>query len=231
MKEKLLLEPKCVIPEEYKDRKVFFLAGPIRGGGNWQMRAAETLWKKYPGCIVVDPSRWDAAEKNAKSEEERSKITEHRKNAIGVKDESLYLAQAPWESHHMKIASELGTLFFWLEKQSKDDPRLQNEGVYAQDTRVEMGIWIERAHNNPSLKIKIGGNWEIDETGKETENSFGGMNFIAYYLTGEKDRRKVYNGEVKSEHLVLAHSLEEFLENAVVDKEKVEPKVPNMPMK
>jgi hypothetical protein len=233
MIEKLLLQPKCVIPDEYKNRKVFFLAGPIRGGGNWQMRAAEKLWEKFPGCIVVDPTRWDAAEKNAKTDEERTKIQEHRKNAIGVKDENLYPAQAPWESDHMKLASENGTLFFWLERQSKDDPRLQGEGVYAQDTRVEMGIWIERIHNNPNLKVKIGGNWEIDENGRETENSFGGMNFITFYLTGEKDRRKVYKGEVESEHLILAKSIEEFLDiySEKENREKIEPKIPNIPMK
>jgi hypothetical protein len=219
MNNKLLLGPKCVIPDEYKDREVYFLAGPIRGADGWQMEAAEELWKKFPGCIVVDPSRWDTAEKFAKTEEEREKIKEHRKNSIGVKDESMYPGQAPWEKEHMKMASEKGTLFFWLPSESKENPRPVEEGAYARDTRVEIGKWIEKIENNPELKVKIGGHWEIDEKGKETKNSFDGMNFIVYYLTGEKDRRKIYEGKSENEHLILAPSLEEFL-NKFEDKEK-----------
>jgi hypothetical protein len=226
---KLLLEPKCVIPEEYKGRKVFFLAGPIRGGGGWQMKAAESLWAKYPGCIVVDPTRGASAEKSAKSDEERERIAEHRKNAIGIKDENLYPGQAGWESDHMKMASEKGTLIFWLERESKTEPRPQGKGVYAQDTRVEIGMWLERIKNDPKLNVKVGGHWEIDEKGNETENSFGGMNFIAYYLTGEKDRRKIYNGEIDNEHLVLAKSLEEFLEKSL-PSEIVELRIPKILM-
>jgi hypothetical protein len=211
---KLLLGPKHVIPGEYKDREVFFLAGPIRGGGGWQMEAAELLWEKHPECIVVDPSRWDVAEKVAKTDEERNKIIEHRKNYFGIKDDILYPHQAGWESNHMEMASKKGTLIFWLEKESKTEARPREEGVYAQDTRVEIGMWLEKIKNDPSLNVKISGHWEIDEKGKETENSFGGMNFIAYYLTGEKDRKKIYNGEINNEHLVLAKNVEEFLEKS-----------------
>ncbi len=219
---KLLLQPKYVMPEEYKNRKVFFLAGPINGGGGWQMKAAEFLWARYPGCVVVDPTRWDAAEKVAKSDIEKQKITEHRKNAI------LYPNQRSWESDYMKIASEKGELIFWLEKESTTEPR--EKGVYAQDTRVEIGMWIERIKNNPRLKVKIGGPWEIDEKGHETPNSFRGMNFITYYLTGEKDRKKIYNGEINNSHLVLAKSLDEFLEKSL-PSEIIEPRIPKIPLK
>lgn len=225
---KLLLQPKCVIPGEYKNRKVFFLAGPIHGGGGWQMKAAEFLWAKYPGCIVADPTRWDAAEKVAKSDTRRQKITEHRKNAIGVKDDILYPNQSSWENDYMKMASEKGELIFWLGKESTTEPR--EKGVYAQDTRVEIGMWIEKIKNNPKLNVKIGGSWEIDEKGHETSNSFGGMNFIAYYLTDEKDRKRIYNGEINDSHLVLAKSLDEFLEKSL-PSEIIEPRIPKIPLK
>ncbi|MFA5870402.1 MAG: hypothetical protein WC842_00730 [Candidatus Paceibacterota bacterium] len=218
------------MPDEYKDRKVFFLAGPIRGGGGWQMEAAESLWANHPGCIVADPSRWDVAEKMAKNDEERKKITEHRKNSFGIKDDVLYPHQAGWESDHMEVASKKGMLIFWLEKESKTEARPQGEGVYAQDTRVEIGMWLERIKNNPNLNVKIGGHWEIDEKEKETKNSFGGMNFITYYLTGEKDRRKIYDGKINNEHLVLAKNLEKFLEKAL-PSEITEMKIPKMPIK
>lgn len=230
MTQKLLLQPKHVIPEEYKDRKVFFLAGPIRGGGGWQMQAAEILWKKFPGCIVADPSRWDVALKNASSEEERLVILEHIKNGIGVKDGQKYEVQAAWESDHMTMAAEKGTLLFWMERESKESPRSKDEGVYAQDTRPEFGIWIERVHNNSSLNVKFGGHWEIDDAGKETKNSFGGMNFLSYYLTGEQDRKKLVSGEVENPNLVVAKDLDDFIEKITSelfeDRERRNYKIP-----
>lgn len=232
MTQKLLLQPKHVIPEEYKDRKVFFLAGPIRGGGAWQMQAAETLWKKFPGCIVVDPSRWDAALKNASDDEEKKRISEHMENGIGIKDEQKYESQAAWESDHMKMAAEKGILLFWMERESKENPRPKDEGVYAQDTRVETGIWIERLHNNPTLNVKFGGHWELNDKGQETENSFGGMNFIAYYLTGVQDRKKLLNGEVEHPNLVIAKDLNEFIEKATRElSENREIGINKIPMK
>ncbi len=211
---KLLLEPKSEIPNKYKNKKIFFLAGPIRGGNNWQIKAAEFLWKKYPGCIVVDPTRWELAEEIAKSFKLKKRIFNHRKNSIGIKNEKLYPNQASWESNYMKKASIKGCLIFWLEKESRSEPRPKTSGVYAQDTRVEIGMWIEKINNNSKLKVKIGGCWEIDKNGYETSNSFGGMNFITYYLTGEKDRRKIYQDQIKNPHLVLAKDIEEFLEKA-----------------
>ena len=175
------------------------------------------LWEKFPGCVVADPSRWDVAEKDAKTDEEREKIREHRKNLIGIKDGKRFPIQPAWENEYMQLASEKGTLFFWFEKESKERPRV--DGIYARDTRVEIGMWIERIKNNPEFKVKIGGKWEIDENKDETENSFGELNFIIYYLTKETDRRKIYNGEITNDHLILASSISEFL-NKFEDGEK-----------
>jgi len=207
----LLLGPKYVIPNEYRDRRIYFLAGPIRGGGQWQMRAAELLWEKSPGCVVADPSRWETTEKAAASETAAERIKLHRSNSIGKWDGVKYPNQASWESEHMRLASETGTLLFWLPKQSTTGIRPKKDGVYAQDSRVEIGIWIERVKNNPSLNVRIGGDWEIDANGYETENSFGGMNFIAYYLTGVKDRRALYESGSLNKHFVRASDLESFI--------------------
>jgi hypothetical protein len=219
MSEKFLLEPKRVIPETLQDRPVFFLAGPIRGGGSWQLEAAEYLWKKFPGAIVVDPTRWEAFLQETKDGEAYARVYAHRAHSVGVKDETLYPAQAPWESDHMKLAASKGVLLFWLPRQREDRPK--DQGVYAQDTRVEIGIWIERLRWLEKFeeaygkqRVLFGGEWHMDDKGKETPESFGGLNFIAYYLTGEKDRRKLYTGEVKHPRLSRACTLKAFIDEA-----------------
>jgi hypothetical protein len=208
---KLLLEPKCKIPTEHMWRKIFFLAGPIRGGGEWQMRAANTIWNKYPGSIVADPTRWDKLETTSVGQK-KVEVKFHRQYAIGEKSSTHYFSQAPWEKEHMNRAAESGGLFFWFERESIKDPRPKDEGVYAQDTRVETGIWIERVKNSPELKVRFGGHWDLDEDGRETKHSFGGLNFIFFYLTGEADRSKLFRGEVTHPNLILARSVEEFIE-------------------
>lgn len=214
MSEKLLLPPKHVLPEKYRGRKIFFLAGPIRGGGYWQIRAADILWKLFDGCVVVDPTRWESALASEKDPKLKKRIAAYLAHAIGTKDEVHYLAQAPWEDEHMRAAAEKGKLLFWLERESPSHPRPKNEGVYAQDTRVETGIWIERLKHEPHLKVAFGGTWKINDKGQETRTSFGGMNFIAYYLTGVQDRRKLYSNEVQHPRLIRAKSVEEFVTKA-----------------
>lgn len=217
--EKFLLEPKRVIPESLADRPVFFLAGPIRGGGGWQLEAAEYLWKKFPGAVVCDPTWREAFLEHTKDGEAYARVYAHRRHSVGKKDETLYPAQAPWESDHMLRAAQKGVLLFWLPKQREDRPK--SEGVYAQDTRVEVGMWIERLkwmkkfqETYGELRVLFGGEWDMDEHGKETENSFGGLNFITYYLTGEKDRKKLYTGEVTHPLLSRAPTLEAFIDEA-----------------
>lgn len=211
---RFLLRPKYAIPPELADRKIFFLAGPIRGGGNWQMRAAEIIWKKYPGSIVADPTRWDKVAEKANSVE-KDAILKHLMYSIGKLDESTFPRQAIWEKVHMLKSAGKGKLLFWFEKESENDPRPKDEGVYAQDTRVEAGMWIEKLKQNNKLQVKFGGNWEIDSDGRETDNSFGGLNFIFYYLTGEPDLKKLQTGQVKHANLVIAKKLETFLEKAL----------------
>ncbi len=180
----------------------------------WQIRATELLWKIFEGCVVCDPTRWDDAETHEKDPQTRQRIVAHRAHAIGEKNVARYPAQAPWEEEHMNLASKQGRLLFWMERESKKYHRPKSEGVYAQDTRVEAGIWIQKLKADPALRISFGGHWDIDSHGQETKKSFGGMNFIVYYLTGVKDRRRLYNGEVAHPNLVRAESVENFIAEA-----------------
>lgn len=171
--ERLILAPFCAVPKEYEDRKIFFLAGPIEGGDHWQRDAANFLWNQYPGCIVADPSY------------KQSNIQPKSTVAVcGHIDRYAFLQQAEWESYAMNLAARKGTLFFWLPRESTTNPR--REGVYAQCTRVEIGIWIERYKNNPNLSVKIGGDaW------------FDGLQFIYYYMKeGVHEMKLVFSNHV-----------------------------------
>ena len=75
--------------------------------------------------------------------------------------------------------------------------------------------WLAHYRQNKFTSLSIGGEWEIDSDNKETQNSFGGFNFIAYYATGEQDRRKIYNNQVKSEILIIDNNLENFINKAI----------------
>lgn len=173
--ERLLLAPFRAVPQELEDRKIFFLAGPIAGGDNWQRDAADFLWNQYPGCIVADPSYKES------NTQPKSTVT-----VCGHIDHTSFLQQAEWESYAMNLAARKGTLFFWLPRESTINPRPREHGVYAQDTRVEIGIWIERYKNNPNLSIQIGGDaW------------FDGLQFIYYYMKeGIHEMKLVFSAHV-----------------------------------
>jgi hypothetical protein len=173
--ERRMLAPYHEMPACIDDRKVFFLAGPIRGGGYWQIDAAEFLWNTFPGCIVADPSYNEPR-------------VQHTPIVLyGVKNKHAFEErQVAWEAHAMQIAAEKGTLIFWLPEESPVDPRPPEKGPYAQDTRVELGIWIERHHNNPHLSVKIGGS-----------ACFYGMRFMSYYAkNGPNPIRPMLTGDL-----------------------------------
>ena len=41
-----------------RDNPLLFLAGPIRGGGDWQADMAETIIDQKPSSLIACPSRW-----------------------------------------------------------------------------------------------------------------------------------------------------------------------------
>ena len=55
-----ILLPKTLLEEteEFLSLPLFFLAGPILGGGDWHARMSEILTQKAGDCIIVNPSRY-----------------------------------------------------------------------------------------------------------------------------------------------------------------------------
>lgn len=120
-----------------------FLAGPARGGGDWQARmCAELEVVLGEDFIAAIPCRW--GEEHALSE-----------FFIRGKKESVFLRQLDWERYYIEQAARRapqGCLLFWLGCQKS--PRPPQDGPYAQDTYGELGAWrIERKYRSDTRLV------------------------------------------------------------------------------
>ncbi len=114
---------------------VIFLAGPIKGGPEWQTDVTGRLWSDLP-----DGPRWH--------------IASPRRTEID-KDFD-YDKQVDWETVHLFRAMDLGLSIFWLARQ---DPDIEYppDRAYAQTTRFEFGmIFNERYRHRPTTRISLG---------------------------------------------------------------------------
>lgn len=138
-----LLIMELLLPLIYKDPEdpLIFLAGPVRGGGRWQDEAIRIL-SPYP-VSLASPYRDGVFSK--------------------LKDED-HTAQADWESHYLELAGQEGVILFWLPRQHEERKR----GLYAQTTRVELGLWLAGVKYF-GAKVVIGG-----------EEEFSGLRYIRY---------------------------------------------------
>jgi hypothetical protein len=124
---------------------LFYLAGPILGGDDWQRDACAELNRRISDATIAVPCRWS-------------------------KDHPLFewCAQIPnpsyprrlnWEHVYMRKAAsshELpGCLIFWLPSESTDNPR-RDGNPYARDTLGELGLWRGHLIYQPNLRIVIG---------------------------------------------------------------------------
>ncbi len=110
---------------------LFFLAGPVRGGGDWQHKMCLALGKQrwVENCIIVCPCRWD----------ERHPLAEHFVEG----PENCFGRQLDWERHYLELAGthkNPGCIVFWLGCESVELPHPGPE-PYAMDTRGELGEW------------------------------------------------------------------------------------------
>lgn len=107
----------------------FFLAGPIRGGGDWQRYMCEELEKLVPDCIIFCPCRWDE---------------KHPLAPYFIKGpDNHFERQLNWEEYHLDLAGVNygpGCILFWLGCESEEFPHPGPE-PYGMDTRREIGKW------------------------------------------------------------------------------------------
>lgn len=145
-----IILPKTLVPTtNLAGFPLFFLAGPVRGGDDWQSRCAflleESLRDKVAEFHVAIPHRYENGHVALRHEAEG-------------KEE--FVRQLPWERHYLDLASgwEPGIanacILFWLPCESTVNPR--EDGPYAQDTYGELG-WVRgMARAKKDLRVVIG---------------------------------------------------------------------------
>jgi hypothetical protein len=114
------------------DSPIFFLAGPVRGGGDWQHHMALLLSEAVPECVIAIPCRWDDT---------------HSLGCHFVRSTRIsFERQLNWERHYLKeagIGFAPGCILFWLPPESEQDPHPGPE-PYSMDTRGEIAEWRMR---------------------------------------------------------------------------------------
>ncbi len=150
-----LILPKTRV--DVRNKKVFFLAGPIRGGGNWQVQAIRMIAERLPDVFIACPCRWDY---------------NHPLFKYAVADDpdvrEPFPRQKIWERYYLNIASRQGCIIFWLPEESKTDPRPPETGPYGRDTYGEVGEWrAALKYRQEKVRMVFGG-----------ERGFSGLELI-----------------------------------------------------
>ena len=132
--------PNSCIPIEHDD-PLFFLAGPVGGGGDWQVDCCALIKSMCPQCYVAIPNRYPL---------------EHPLMADVVTAGNISFGrQLIWERYYLDMAAKRGCLLFWCPCESKEFPRSDGE-PYATDTRGEIGEWRGHLMHDQSLRVVIG---------------------------------------------------------------------------
>ncbi len=137
---------------------MFFLAGPILGGGDWHVPMTQLLRSRFGDPVIANPSHYPETHP-------------HRKEALpGSKGSFRYALE--WERHFLAQAAgeawPSGCIIFWLARESATAPR-QDGAPYAMDTRGELGEWRGRLIGNRKVRLVIG-----------AENGFPGLSIIKH---------------------------------------------------
>lgn len=178
--------PKAIIPlHPTNESPLFFLAGPIRGGGDWQAEMSEIIIEQEPNAYIACPSRWTG--------EHRLRVHFHQPFS------QADTRQLVWERHYLKQAGMEhgvpGCVIFWLGQEDKRNPHPGPE-PYAMDTRREIGkftAYLEVLRDFPELhgrldtRVVVGGHpdfYGLDVIMDELSNA---MNRQLLFYTNMKD--------------------------------------------
>jgi hypothetical protein len=149
---------------------LFFLAGPIRGGGDWQAGAAQQIIDHNEHAHIACPSRWTSAHPLAGHFYKPFSPAENR--------------QLLWERHYLERAGLAknvpGCVLFWLGLESKTEPHPGPE-PYAMDTRREIGKFTAYAEMR-TVRMVVGGHQD-----------FYGLNVILFELEKAFGRKIVFH--------------------------------------
>ena len=113
---------------------LFYLAGPIQGGDEWQVRACEFIASNIDDVDVVVPNWWNAEHPLIKK--------------YGATDVTATIDDAiKWERAYLYTAGlghfQRGCIIVWVPDESKTRPRDDNS-PYGRDTYGEIAEWRGR---------------------------------------------------------------------------------------
>jgi len=144
-----IILPKTSVNLGKEKGPLFFLAGPVRGGGNWQEDMSRRLAEMTPRCITAIPCRWNAT----------NYLYRYRIKG----DENHFPRQLDWERHYIEQAARehrSGCLVFWLGCESKIEPHPGPE-PYGMDTRGEIARWSVHKKYDPRVRMVVGADPEF----------------------------------------------------------------------
>lgn len=138
---------RIVLPKENHDidpcyGPLFFLMGPVQGGGDWQNECCWTIRARIERFYVAIPQRYP----------DTHPLSSHFVAGNG----SQFTRQLAWEIHFIKKAAMRGCILAWLPRESETDPRPRENGPYAQDTYGELGRYGRMTGSDPSLSMVVG---------------------------------------------------------------------------
>lgn len=122
---------------ELKNKKVIFLAGPIKYTYDWQddvIYELENCGQELPNVIIANPRRLQGT----------IPINQFKKQDHNI--------QVKWETKHLAEAAKTGLITFFLCNQETNDPNQ----TYARTTRFELGEWFGELKNKTDIKLIIG---------------------------------------------------------------------------
>ena len=151
-----LILPKngVIVHMQNSGTRLYFLAGPIRGAGDWQAKAIKLLAEKDPGCIIACPCRYT-------EEHELFKYSVEPTLRIDKQPELTFARQTLWERHYLNIASIYGSVIFFLAEEDSNNPRAKSDGPYGRDTYGELGRWSMRSARADAI-VRSGGGTKVN---------------------------------------------------------------------
>lgn len=146
---------------------VFFLAGPIKGAGDWQKSAIKML-QKFAATVPVKRSVYVVCPSVYQPNHElySLKVDGIAEEKYTKKQRKVIDSQTSWERRYLELASRLGCIIFWLAQEDEKNPRKREEGPYARDTYGELGEWRARMYyewkyNKTRINLVIGGHHDF----------------------------------------------------------------------
>ncbi len=179
----ILPKTLCIVYQSYGP--LFFLAGPIGGGDDWQTKCCKEIENKIPDFYAAIPCRYKE---------------DHPLYAFKAADVRRFERQLIWERHYLAMAAYTGCIIFWLPEENKTNPKT-GPNPYAMDTRGELGEWRGRMKYDNNIRIVIGaeaGFPGIDII-KRNFNLATGSDIPIYETLAETVAAAIKKTEIKSE--------------------------------